>query len=303
MRLLHFAISLALGVVLTNSTFGQPRSGSLTITTEPGATVWINDVRFGKADSSGRLTIRGLDGTRHTVRVRADGFKEAQKAIASPTGEVKIPLFKTTDAAELSFQEAERMLSVDREKAISSYRKAIRLRPNYTAAQIGLARVLSDSGEYDAALKAIREARRSAPTNAEASAVEGRIFKESGDETKSITAFRRSITQGRGFQPEAYTGLALLYKERAEAAGAAGKFDDETSNYTEAEKDLAVALKQLAGAPDSVILYQLLGLIYERQKKYEEAIRVYNEFLDRFPDSNDAPTVKSFIEQIKKQRP
>jgi tetratricopeptide (TPR) repeat protein len=62
-------------------------------------------------------------------------------------------------------------------------------------------------------------------------------------------------------------------------------------------------LKQLAGAPDAVILYQLLGLVYEKQKKYDDAIRVYNEFLERFPNSNDAPAVRSFIDQIKKQRP
>jgi tetratricopeptide (TPR) repeat protein len=48
-------------------------------------------------------------------------------------------------------------------------------------------------------------------------------------------------------------------------------------------------------------LYQLLGLVYERQKKYNEAIAVYEEFLKLFPDSNDAPAVQSFIVQLKKQ--
>ena len=52
-----------------------------------------------------------------------------------------------------------------------------------------------------------------------------------------------------------------------------------------------------------MVLYQLLGLVYEKQKKYNEAIRVYREFLDRFPDSNDVPAVRSFIEQIRKQQP
>jgi len=45
----------------------------------------------------------------------------------------------------------------------------------------------------------------------------------------------------------------------------------------------------------------LIGLVLERQKKYAEAIAVYEEFLRFFPDSNDAPAVQSFIVQLKKQ--
>jgi len=278
-------------------------ASTLTITSEPASTVFIDDIRFGRTDASGKLSVRGLSGARHTVRVRADGFKETSRPIVTSQGEISIPLAKTTDPAELAFQEAERQLSLDRAKAAEAYRRATKLRPSYATAHIGLARVLSDSGDNDAALKAIRDLRRIAPANAEASAVEGRIYKETGDEAKSIAAFKRSITQARGFQPEAYTGLGLLYKDKAEAAGAGGNFADEAENYGEAAKNLTTALKQLSTAPDATVLYQLLGLVYERQKKYDDAIRVYNEFLERFPDSNEAPTVRSFIEQIKKQKP
>src|SRR4051812_37347974 len=292
-----FCISLA------PSALPQAKKSTLTIVSEPGSTVWIDDIRFGKTDQSGKLVVTDLGGTRHNVRVRADGFKETSKAVISPQGEVNVALVKTTDPAELAFQDAERLGSRDRDKAIEAYRKAISLRPNYPAAYIGLARALSENSDADAALKTIRDLRRIAPTNAEASAVEGRIYRDMGDEPKAIAAFKRSIAQGRGFQPEAYTGLGLLYKEKAEAIGAGGNFNEEAANYNEAAKDLSIALKQLSGAPDAVILYQLLGLVYEKQKKFDDAVRVYNEFLARFPDSSEAPTVRSFIEQIKKQQP
>jgi Predicted N-acetylglucosaminyl transferase len=293
----------AVMVIAAASAYSQARSTQLTITSEPGSTVWIDDIRFGKTDASGKFVVRDLGGTRHNVRVRSDGFKETSKAIASAQGDVNIPLIKTTDPAELAFQQAEAFGSRDRQKAIDAYRNAIKLKPTYTAAYIGLARTLADSGDSDGALKALRDLRRFAPANAEASAVEGRIYKENGDEAKAIAAFKRSIAQGRGFQPEAYTGLGLLYKDKAEAAGAAGNFDDEAANYTEAAKNLSTALKQLSGAPDAVVLYELLGLVYEKQKKFDDAIRIYNEFLKRFPDSDEAPTIRSFIEQIKKQQP
>ena len=296
-RALFCLISLGFGVN------GQTSQVELTVKSEPAASIWIDDIRFGRTDASGKLVVKGLGGSRHSIRVRADGFKETSKIIPSPQGEVNIPLAKTIDQGELAFQEAERMLSRDRERAAEAYRKALKLKPAYVPAHIGLARVLSDSGDFDGALKAIRNLKRVAPQNAEAAAVEGRVFKDTGEETKAIAAFKRSITLGRGFQPEAYTGLGLLYKEKAEAAGASGDFIAEESNYSEATKDLGTALKQLSSAPDAAVLYQLLGIVYEKQKKYADAIRVYNEFLARFPDSNDAPAVRSFIEQIKKQQP
>src|SRR5690606_3859205 len=101
---------------------------------------------------------------------------------------------------------------------------------------LALARNLSESGGHEEALKVIATVRKLSPRNAEASAIVGRILKDIGEEEKAIAAFKRAITEGRGFQPEAYTGLGLLYKARAESAG-----DDEaaaTRNYNEAAKNL-----------------------------------------------------------------
>jgi len=94
--------------------------------------------------------------------------------------------------------------------------------------------------------------------------------------------------------------LGLLYKEKAEGAGASGDFEAEDANFAEAAKNLKMSLRQLSGAPDTVVIYQLLGLIYEREKKYAEAIALYEEFLRIFPNSSEATAVRSFITQIKK---
>lgn len=294
---------LILCLLIFTTTAQTEKLRAVTIVSEPAATVWIDDVRFGKTGKDGRLEVNSISPGRHAVRVRCDGFGEVTKALsATHSGKFQVALTKTTDKAELSFQEAERLSLIDRDKAAVAYRNAIRLRPGYGEAYISLARMLSDDGDYDAALKAIRDLRRTKPADAEASAVEGRIHREAGEEAQAITAFKRAIAEGKGFQPEAYTGLGLLYKDKAEGAGGQGNFADETANYDEAAKNLKIALKQLSGAPDSVVLYQLLGLVYERQKKFDEAIAVYQEFLRLFPNSNEAPTVQSFIDQIKKQQ-
>jgi tetratricopeptide (TPR) repeat protein len=274
------------------------------VETEPDAAISIDNVSFGKTDTSGTLSISTVAPGAHILKVRADGFKEKMQPLtALQKGSVKITLVKTTDEAELAFQEAERLASSDREKAADAYRKAIKLRPNYPEAYIALARLLSDASDPDNALKAIASARKVRPGYAEATAVEGRIYKDRGDEAKAIATFKKAITEGKGFQPEAYAGLGLLYKEKAEAAGGSGDFEGENANYTESAKYLKTAIKQLSGAPDSIVIYQLLGLIYERQKKIDDAIAIYEEFLRIFPDSVEATAVRSFIVQLKKGTP
>ena len=274
----------------------------ITVITEPNSTIWIDGVRYGETDDKGRLTIANLSPGIRSLRVRANGFAEVTRPLPATTrGDVPVPLTKTTDEAELAFQSAETASTVDRQKALAEYGRAIKLRPKFPAAYLGMARMYSETGDIEKAFQAVRSAKRLKPGYAEASAVEGRLLKDTDDEAKAIAAFKRSITEGKGFQPEAYTGLGLLYKDRAENFGGTGDFAKETANYDEAEKYLAVAAKQLGTSPDAMVVMQLLGLIYERQKKFQEAIALYEEFLRLFPDSSEATAVQSFIVQIKKQ--
>jgi tetratricopeptide (TPR) repeat protein len=303
---IRFAILTAVLFLSASGLYAQDRKPaaatfrSINIVTEPNAAVWIDGVNYGKTDKLGNLTIATIAPGAHTVRVRANGFKEFSRPItAAQKGDVEITLVKTDDEAELAFQKAEILATRDRDAAAEGYRSAIKLRPKYPEAYLALARVLAEMGDLEEAKAAITGARKARPGYAEASAVEGRIFKEGGEEAKAIASFKRAITEGKGFQPEAYTGLGLLYKEKAEGAG--GDFDAETANYAEASKNLKIALKQLSGAPDTIVIYQLLGLIYERTKKYEDAIALYEEFLRIFPNSSEAEAVRSFIVQLRKQ--
>lgn len=274
---------------------------AITVSTEPNAIVWLDNVRFGTTDKSGTLEIRTVAAGAHSLRVRADGFKEKMQPLAAlQKGGIKVALLPTTDEAELAYQEGERQVLQDRDKSAAAYRKAVKLRPNYPEAYLALARVLADAGDPAEAEKAAMQARKLRPGYAEASAVLGRIYKDDGDEAKAITAFKRAITEGRGVQPEAYAGLGLLYKEKAEGAGGSGDYDAETAAYTESAKDLRLSLKQLSGAPDAIVIYQLLGLIYEKQKRISDAIATYEEFLRIFPDAPESTAVRSFITQLKK---
>lgn len=275
---------------------------TVTVLTEPSANVWFDDVLRGTTDESGKLIVKNIRAGKHILRVRADGFKEtSQNLLPAQAGDVKIALVKTTDEAELAFQQAEKIGTSSKQKAKEFYEKAIASRPKFAEAYLGLARIYLADSDVHGALEAVKNARKARPVYPEASAVEGRIYKLDEDEAKALAAYKRAIKEGNGFQPEAYTGLALFYKEKAEAAGGDGDFDNEQNYYAESAKYFVPAIAQLSGAPDAIIVYQLFGLVYEKMKKYKDAIAVYEEFLRVFPDTSETSVVRSFIVQLKKQ--
>lgn len=298
MRIRFLSISAIL--LLTLSTVFAQQTRKITVVTEPNAIVWIDDIKRGETDETGKLLVKPVRLGNRKMRVRADGFKEVNTTLkAIQKGEVKVELVKTTDEAELTYQKAERMMEEDKEQAAELYQKAIKLRPKYAEAYLGLARAMSESGKVKEAHTAINNGRKVRPIYPELTAVEGRIYRSEGDEENTIKSFERAIREGGGFQPEAYTGLAILFKERGEIAGSSGDFDEEDDNYDKAAKYFIKAIEQLSGTEP--IVYYYLGGIYEKQDMYKEAIGVYEKFIRDMPDHDEVSVMQSFIVQIKKR--
>ncbi len=264
---------------------------SFSVRTEPNASVWLDEVRRGTTDASGNLTLKNVSPGRHTLRVRARGFAERTLLLLPAQRRViNIKLTRTTDAAELAFQEAEETrerATTDeaRQTAVELYRRALALRPRFAQARVGLARALFDTNHYAAALDEIAAAHRIRPIYPEASAIEGRILRATADADAAIEAYRRAIREGRGFQPEAHTGLGVIYEEKGQ--------------YEEAAAAFRKAIAQLSDSEPA--LYQLLGAIYERQEKYKEAVTAYEKYLELAPNGSLAPAIRSTIDQLRRQ--
>jgi hypothetical protein len=107
---------------------------TLTVVTEPNAIVWLDEIRRGTTDASGKLSLAKVTSGAHSLRVRAGGFKEVTMPIqAARRGEIRVRLVRTSDEAELTFQQAEtaRESAKDdqsRQKSADLYRQALRLR-------------------------------------------------------------------------------------------------------------------------------------------------------------------------------
>jgi tetratricopeptide (TPR) repeat protein len=258
----------------------------LTVSTQPGAVVWIDEVRRGVADTEGKLSLKLTPG-RHALRVRAKGFAERTLALL-PTqrGALNVALTQTTDEAELAFQQAEEA----REKgnnaaAVEQYRQALKLRPRFAAAHLGLARALESQGNTDEALEELKAARASRPVYPESWAVEGRIQRTLADYDASLAAFARALREARGFQPEAHTGLGLVYEEQG--------------RYEEAVASFRKAVAQLSDTEP--VVYELLARNLEKLERWKEAVAAYEKYLELAPEGAHASAINSIIDQLRRQ--
>ena len=262
----------------------------LTITTEPNAIVWIDELRRGTTDASGKLTVNKVSAGRHVVRVRAKGFKETTTPLLPGRRALAVKLLPTSDQAELLFQDAEIAREKARgeealKKAADLYREAIKLRPAFPAAHVGLARVLMDLNEFKEAHAAIDAARRTRPSYAEASAVEGRIYREEAFDNEALNSFRRALREAGGFQPEAHVGLAKLHEDK-------GQFAQAVAEYR-------TAIAQLSDSEP--VIYQMLGAAYEKMEKPKEAVTAYEKYLQLAPNGSYAAAIRSILEQLKRE--
>jgi tetratricopeptide (TPR) repeat protein len=280
-------VALLLFLFVSQSVSAQ---APLVITTEPNAIIWIDEIRRGTTAASGKLSLAKVAPRRHTVRVRAGGFKETSVALAPGRRSISVKLVPATDQAELLFQQAEtaREKARDddaRQKAADLYREAIKLRSAFPAAHVGLARVLMDLNEFKEAHAHIDAARRTRPSYAEASAVEGRIYREEAFDSDAIRSFNRAIREGRGVQPEAFVGLAKLYEDKGEFAQAVAEYRKAIAQLSDSEP----------------VIYQMLGAAYERIEKPKEALAAYEKYLQLAPNGSYAAAIRSIIDQLKRE--
>jgi tetratricopeptide (TPR) repeat protein len=275
---------LVVGVVV----HAQP--AALTITTEPNAIVWVDEIRRGTTDASGKLVLTKLSPGRHTIRIRANSFKEATATLLPGRRTLAVKLVGTSDPAVLMFQQAEKAREearddASRESAADLYREALRNPPPNAAARVGLARVLFDLNNFKEAHAEIDAARKIRPVYPEDSAVEGRIYREEGFTDDAIRSFRRSIREANGFQPEAHVGLARVYEDQG--------------NFDAGILELRKALAQLDDSEP--VIYQMLGAAYEKVNKPKDAIVAYEKYLQLAPNGSYAAALRSILNQLKRE--
>jgi tetratricopeptide (TPR) repeat protein len=285
--------TIILFLLTTTFLFAQDEIPSLLIKAEPGAIIWVNNLRYGAVPESGELTIQNLKAGSHKLRARLLGKRELAQTVivkaAAPTA-VALNFKLPANAAEQGFQHAESLREQGKHKdAISEYRAAIKLsKGSFAQARIGLARSLMATSEYEAAVNEARRAVREAATNstlaAEATTVMANTYRAQGLYEEAFENYRQALSLARNVSPEAHTGLALTWQEENHSA--------------EAIKHFRLALAQANDTEP--IIYYLLGNLLDREGHIQDAIKAYEKYLRLEPRSKFAVTTRSLLRALKR---
>ncbi len=261
-------------------------AGVVNISTQPGAVVWVDEVRRGVADAEGRLSLKLAPG-RRALRVRAKGFAEKSLTLAAAQrGALSVALTQTADEAELLFQQAEEARERGKNAdAVGLYRQALAKRPRFAAAHLGLARALESQDNFDDALEELEAARRDRPVYPESWAVEGRIQRSLADHDAALVAYRRALRESGGFQPEAHTGIGIVHEDKGRHEEAADAFRKAIAQLSDTEP----------------VLYELLARNLEKLERWKEAVAAYEKYLALAPQGAHASAINSIIDQLRRQ--
>ena len=261
-------------------------AGAVNISTQPGAVVWVDEVRRGAADAEGKLSLKLAPG-RHTLRVRAKGFAEKSVTLAAAQrGALSVALTQTADEAELLFQQAEEAREKGKNAdAVGLYRQALARRARFAAAHLGLARSLESQDNFDEALEELAAARRDRPVYPESWAVEGRIQRSLADHDAALAAYRRALRESGGFQPEAHAGIGIVHEDKGRHEEAADAFRKAIAQLSDTEP----------------VLYELLARNLEKLERWKEAVAAYEKYLELAPQGAHASAINSIIDQLRKQ--
>ena len=143
------------------------------------------------------------------------------------------------------------------EKAIASYKEAIRINPDDADAHYNLGFVYGDAGQHEKAIASYKEAIRINPDDADAHYNLGLAYRKLGQYEKAIASYKESI-RIKPDDANAHYNLGFIYDEL-------GQYEEAIASYKEV----------LRINPDDAFVHFFLMVAYGDAGQYEEAIASY----------------------------
>jgi len=187
--------------------------------------------------------------------------------------------------------------------------------PNYPLIKEG--NELFEQGRYDEAIEKFQQVVDSAPEYYRYYVNLGNCYKEKGDYQKAIENYMKVLEQepdqtaalmniGESYVLMDKTGEAIIYFEKVIAQNPTDPviFYNLGETYAIAgnhEKALESYQKAAELKPEWEVPYLKMGYSFVALEKKDEAIKAFEKFLELAPNSPDAPLVKQFLEQLRKE--
>lgn len=170
-------------------------------------------------------------------------------------------------------------------EARSTWEKVLQENPSDLEANRALGELLLGEGDYEEAIPYLEKALQSAPSEEkpEIWVLLGEAHRGRGEEEEAARAFRRAL--GSKEAPRAHWGLGQLAELRGDAPQAREHYRRgfEMAVGWDLKEQLGLAL--LALSPEETAVRFELARLYEQRKRFEDAVRQYQEILRYEPDS------------------
>jgi tetratricopeptide (TPR) repeat protein len=189
--------------------------------------------------------------------------------------------------------------------AIQEFREALRLRPDYIAAQHALGVGLSETGQFEAALKELRVAVASDPNSAEAHLDLGRALQGLGDLAGAEREYRSALHLKADFvDAEIALGKLLLLEKRGlpEAIQNLNRALRSNPDNLNGQYALAKALKLDGEAVPSAVAFRQAAALTARDANAIQNIRLSNAGLDAAHQGQLDNAIK-YLREAVEQRP
>lgn len=151
------------------------------------------------------------------------------------------------------------------EKAMMSYKQAIKIYPDYEIAYSGLGVLYKDLGRYEDAIASFKKGIEINPDDAGMYNNLGNMYSIINDNEKAITAFKKAIEINPNYA-EAYNNLGITYSDL-------GRYEEAINLYK----------KAIAINPNNAKAYNNLGNAYYKLGKLEEVKKAWEKVLTLDP--------------------
>ncbi|GEM_PF-3100782 len=173
----------------------------------------------------------------------------------------------------------------EQEKARSAWQEVLKEDPGDLEANRALGELLLGEGRYGEALPHLERALRSAPPEEkpEIWVLLGEAHQGNGDAEAAEEAFRNAL--GSKEAPRAHLGLGQLAERRGDAPKAREHYRQGFEQAVGWDLKERLGLALLALSPEETAVRFELARLYERRKRFEDAVRQYQEILRYEPRS------------------
>ncbi len=189
--------------------------------------------------------------------------------------------------------------------ALAQFKQAAAAKPTDASAQYQYGTRSYNAGDTAEAVRALEKATKIAPDNADYQSAYAKALSRQGRESPGaakFTAYRKAVTAAQVVvrKSPSYDNLMLLAEAQLGAKDYKGAVDNfeaaaskssgawlphyyigqahtATQQYRSAEASLKQSLDKASASADKQRIWRQLGFVYEKQKKYDDAILAYNQ--------------------------